>query len=93
MPPSVCLSNNTWALVQSDLVSSSISDLLKLGLVSEVYAPPTVINPLSPSINSNRKPRLILIKHIPKAKFRMEDCKVFLQYVVRSGYMYKFDLK
>ena len=98
LPSSVCLSNNRSALLHYDFVSSAISDLLKLGLVSEVYAPPTVINPLSVSVNSEGKPRLILDlrhvnRHIPKAKFRMEDWRVFLQYVVRGGYMFKFDLK
>ena len=97
-PPSVCLPNNRSALDHHDFVSSAVSDLLKLGLVSEVSALPTVINPLSVSVNSEGKPRLILDlrhvnKHIPKAKFKMEDWRVFLQYVVRGGFMYKFDLK
>ena len=99
-PPSVCLPNNRSALDHHDFVSSAVSDLLKLklGLVSEVFALPTVINPLSVSVNSEGKPRLILDlhhvnKHIPKARFKMEDWRVFLQYVVRGGFMYKFDLK
>ena len=78
MPQSVCLSNNRSALDHHDFVSSAIADLLKLGLISEVFALPTVINPLSVSVNSEGKPRLILDlrhvnKHIPKAKFKMED--------------------
>ena len=97
-PPSVCLPNNRSALDHHDFVSSAVSDLLKLGLVSEVSALPTVINPLSVSVNSEGKPRLILDlrhvnKHIPKAKFKMEDWRVFLQYVAQGGFMYKFDLK
>ena len=73
-------------------------DLLELGLISEVLTPPTVINPFSVAVNSEGKPKLILdLRHvnsyIPKAKFKMEDWKVFLQYLSRSGYMYKFDLK
>ena len=84
-PPSVCLPNNRSAFHHSDFVSSAISDLLNLGLIVELFLPPTVINPLSVSLNSEEKARLILDlrhvkKHIPKAKFRMEGWKVFLQY-------------
>ena len=94
----VCLPNNRSAFHHSDFVSSAISDLVNLGLIVELFLPPTVINPLSVSVNSEGKARLILDlrhvnKHIPKAKFRMEDWKVFLQYVLRGGYMFKFDLK
>ena len=46
LPSSVCLSNKRSALLHFVFVSSAISDLLKLGLVSEVYAPPTVISEL-----------------------------------------------
>ena len=96
--PAVCLSNNRSALEHGDFVSSAVCDLLEFGLISEVLTPPTVINPLSVSVNSEGKPRLILdLRHvnsyIPKAKFRMEDWKVFLQYLSRGGFMYKFDLK
>ena len=98
IPPGVCLSNNRSALEHGDFVSSAVCDLLELGLISEVLTPPTLINPLSVSVNSEGKPRLILdLRHvnsyIPKAKFRMEDWKVFLQYLSRGGFMYKFDLK
>ena len=93
IPPGVCLSNNRSALEHDD-----VCDLLELGLISYVLTPPTVINPLSVSVNSEGKPRLILdLRHvnsyIPKAKFRMEDWKVFLQYLSRGGFTYKFDLK
>ena len=98
IPPGVCCCNNRSALEHGDFVSSAVCDLLELGLISEVLTPPTVINPLSVSVNSEGKPRLILdLRHvnsyIPKAKFRMEDWKVFLQYLSLGGYMYKFDLK
>ena len=66
-PPSVCLPNNRSALDHHDFVSSAVFDLLKLGLVSEVSALPTVINPLSVSVNSEGKPRLILdLRHVNK---------------------------
>ena len=98
IPPGVCLSNNRSALERGDFVSSAFCDLLELGLISEVLTPPTVINPLSVFVNLEGKPRLILDlrrvnSYIPKAKFKMEDWNVFLQYLSRGGYMYKFDLK
>ena len=98
IPPGICLSNNRSALEHGEFFSSAVCDLLELGLISEVLTPPTVSNPLSVSVNSEGKPRLILdLRHvnsyIPKAKFKMEDWKVFLQYLSRGGYMYKFDLK
>jgi len=92
-PPSICLPNHRSALDHSDFVSSAVCDLLKLELISEVLTPPKVINPLSVSVNSEGKPRLILdLRHvnacIPKAKlFKMEDWKIFLQYLSRGGYM------
>ena len=98
IPLGVCLCNNRSALEHGDFVSSAVCDLLELGLISEVLTPPTVINPLSVSVNSEGEPRLIFdLRHvnsyIPKAKFRMENSKVFHQYLSRVGYMYKFDLK
>ena len=97
-PPGVCLSNNRSALEHGDFVSSAVCDLLELGLICEVLTPPTVINPLSVSVNSEGKPRLILdLRHvnsyIPKPKFKTEDWKVFLQYLSPGAYMYKFDFK
>ena len=60
IPSGVCLSNNRSALDHGDIVSSAVCDLLKLGLISEVLTPPTVINPFSVSVNSVGKARLIL---------------------------------
>ena len=98
IPPGVCLCNNRSALEHGDYYSSAFCDVLELGLITEVLTSPTVINPLSVSFNSEGKPRVILdLRHvnsyIPKAKFRIEDWKVFLQYFSRGGYMYRFDLK
>ena len=97
-PPGICLLHGRSALDHSDFVSSAVCELLKLGFISEVFTPPTVINPFSVSVNSEGKPRLIFdLRHvnacIPKAKFRMENWKVFFQYLSRGDYMYKFDLK
>jgi hypothetical protein len=50
-PSSVHIFINKSALTNANFVSEAISDLLKLGLVVEVFAPPSVINPLSVSVN------------------------------------------
>jgi len=98
LPTGILLPNNKSARDNSSFVSQAISDLLHLGLIVEVFVPPTVINPLSVSFNSQGSPRLILdLRHVnkcvPKPKFRMEDWKTFLNYVVPDGFMFKFDMK
>ena len=78
------------------LFSPAVCDLLELGLMSEVLTPPTVINPLSVSVDSVGKPHRRSPSRLQlylKANFTMEDWKVFLQYLSSGGYMYKFDLK
>ena len=97
-PASVLLDNNKSAKTNSNFVSQALSDLLELGLVSEVFSPPTVVNPLSVSFNSEGKGRLILDlrdvkKFVPKARFRMEDWKVFINSAVPDGFLFKFDIK
>ena len=90
--------NNRSALDHASFVDSAISDLLLAGSVIEVFTPPTVVNPLTVSVNSVGKRRLILdLRHvnkfIPKVKFKMEDSRTFLNYVHSPGYMFKFDMK
>ena len=98
LPTSAQLHNNHSAMDNNVFVSQAISDLLKLGLIVECPQPPTVINPLSVSFNAKGTPRLILDlrhvnKHIPKPKFRMDDWKVFANYFVPDGFLFKFDMK
>ena len=59
-PTSVHLQNNNSALSYSDFVVSAIlTELLKVGSVVECPFPPVVVNPLSVSVQSNRKKRRI----------------------------------
>lgn len=44
--------NNRSALDHASFVDSAISDLLLAGSVIEVFTPPTVVNPLTVSVNS-----------------------------------------
>ena len=97
-PPRAFFCNNRSALDHASFVDSAISDLLLAGSVIEVFTSPSVVNPLTVSINSVGKCRLILdLRHvnkfIPKVKFKMEDSRTFLNYVHSPGYMLKFDVK
>jgi len=60
-PSSTHFSNNRSAIQYSDFVGLSISDLLATGSVVECQSAHTVVNPLSVSIQSNGKKRLIWI--------------------------------
>ena len=59
-PKRASFRNNQSALKNKDFVEESISELLKCGSIIEAEKPPEVINPLSVSINSSGKKRLIL---------------------------------
>ena len=59
-PKSASFRNNQSALKNKDFAEESIPELLKCGSIIEVEKPPEVINPLSVSINSLGKKRLIL---------------------------------
>ena len=61
IPPPFVATNNNSALQESEFVESAISELLSLECITEVFAPPAVINPLSVSIQKSGKKRLILI--------------------------------
>ena len=82
--------NNNSALQESEFVESAISELLCLECITEVFAPPAVINPLSVSIQKSGKKRLILDlrhvnQHLFKSKFRCEDISIARE-VLNPGY-------
>ena len=54
-PPSAHFTNNCSAILYSDFVVQAISDLLASGSVVERDSAPTVVNPLSVSVQSNGK--------------------------------------
>ena len=58
-PPSV-FKNNKSAFSHSEFVSEAVADLLSKGLVCKCSSVPDIINPLSVSVNSSGKCRLIL---------------------------------
>ena len=60
--------------------------------------PPAIVNPLSVSIQSSGKKRLILdLRHVNlyifKQKFKCEDLNVALKVLSKGFYLFKFDLK
>ncbi|CAG2198049.1 unnamed protein product [Mytilus edulis] len=66
IPPSTYLFNNLSALKNSDFVHTAIQDLLHRGLIVQCDQRPFVVNPLTVSVQSNLKKRLILDLRISK---------------------------
>ena len=60
LPPKMVLKNNNSALSNADFVEEAISDLLKRGLAVKCNSLPHCVNPLSVSVQSCGKKRLIL---------------------------------
>ena len=98
-PPPAEFSNNRSALEHSEFVHSAILELLSSGRVCQVPKSCLyVINPLSVSVQSCGKRRLILDlryinHHVFKQKFKFEDWRVGLDYFEKGSYFTKFDLK
>ena len=87
--------NNRSALDHSEFVHEAILKLLHSGRVMELNRSPGVVNPLSVSIQSNGKKRLILdlsyvnnflIKH----RVNYEDWKIALSYFQKGSFMITF---
>ena len=98
IPPPFVATNNNSALQESKFVESAISELLSLECITEVFAPPAVINPLSVSIQKSGKNRLILdLRHVNqylfKSKFRCEDVSIAREVLNPGDFMFSFDLK
>ena len=98
IPPSFVATNNNSALQESEFVESAISELLSLECITEVFAPPAVINPLSVSIQKSGKKRLILdLRHVNqylfKSKFRCKDVSIAREVLNPGDFMFSFNLK
>lgn len=96
-PPSTFAKNNNSAIQHCDFVTSSIKELEEKELIARCHIRPTVINPLTVSVQKNGKKRLILDlravnKHIWKQKVKFEDIKTALLYVKQHSWMFKFDI-
>ena len=89
--------NNKSSLIHSDFVTASIRDLLESNRIVELHSKPHVVSPRYVSANKEKK-RLILNlryvnQHLERQRVRFEDWKVFQNYLVKDGYLFKFDLK
>ena len=98
LPPPKASPNNLSAVTHSHFVSEAISDLLRTKCVEILDHKPDIVNPLSVSIQSSGKKRLILdLRHVNlyvfKRKFRCEDVLVALQIFSQGFFLFKFDLK
>lgn len=90
--------NNLSARKHQSFVNEAISELLKHNCIEEIHECPEIINPLSVTIQSSGKKRLILdLRHVNqcvyKQKFKCEDMKTIIQLIDKDFYMFKFDLK
>lgn len=98
-PVSYLLKNNKSALEHCDFVLGAITDLVHSGCVFklEVHFIPYIVYPLSVSVNSSGKKRLILDlsvmnRYVWKEHFKFEDWSVAFEYLYPGGFMYKFDV-
>ncbi|CAC5381524.1 unnamed protein product [Mytilus coruscus] len=94
IPPSTYLHNNLSALKNSDFVHTAIQDLLQRGLIVQCDNRPFVVNPLTVSVQSNLKKRLILDlravnKHLWKQSVKFEDMRTAQQHIKLNYSMFK----
>ncbi|CAG2235130.1 unnamed protein product [Mytilus edulis] len=97
-PESVLLRNNKSALEHKDFVEKAVQELIDASLIEEVSNRPHVVNPLTVSINSSGKGRLILdLRHVNKqvvySKIKFEDWKTASQFLTSDCFGFAFDLK
>ena len=90
--------NNASSRLHASFVNDAVNDLLSQNCIQQIKHCPQIINPLSVSIQSSGKKRLILdLRHVNqfvyKQKFKCEDIKTILQLIDKDFYLFKFDLK
>ena len=97
--PLVSFSNNNKStLANASFVDEAISELLLTNRIFESDAIPHNVNPLSVSVQSSGKKRLILDlriinKHVWKQTVKFEDLKVALNFLDAGHFMFSFDIK
>ena len=97
-PTSIFCKNNASALKHSNFVDQAVRDLLENGFIKEMQSQPFCTNPLTVSVNSSGKERLILdLRHINhfihKFEVKFEGCKEALDFCKPGHKMFKSDLK
>ena len=86
--------NNASAIKEADFVGEAILELLRNNRIKELFSPPDIMNPLSVSVQSSGKKRLILDLrhvnlHVYKQKFKCEGLHTFS----KEYFVFSFDLK
>lgn len=77
-PPPFVKRNNRSAISHAKFVNEAISELLMDSRIEEVFEAPDIINPLSVSVQSSGKKRLILdLRHINLHVFRNSSARIF----------------
>lgn len=89
--------NNRSALNEHEFVSEAINSLLDRGLIVQCESSPSVVNPLTVSVQNNGKKRLILDLrkvnlHVWKQSVKFEDLRLALMYLEKGCWMIKFDI-
>ena len=101
-PISVFLTNNRSALDYSDFVESAILELLSVGSIVSCTSPPDVVKPLSVSVQSSGKKRLILdLRHVnffvSNSEIQFDDAQSKLNFFIGESpsnlLAYSFDIK
>ena len=97
-PPKMSSRNNKSALSNSSFVEQASTELVNLGTVERCTEQPEVLNPITVSVPSNGKKRLILDlrlvnDHLEKVSVKYEDMRTAMFFLRKGGFMFKFDLK
>lgn len=80
-----------------EFVDTAISELLNQGLIEQCNTAPYIVNPLTVSVQSNNKKRLILDLrcvnlHVLRQSVKYEDIRTKLVYLKSNSFMFSFDL-
>ena len=97
-PPPQHYKNNGAVVNECEFVVDAILELLRDNRIEEVFSPPDIVNPLTVSVQSSGKRRLILDLrhinlHIYKQKFRCEDLHTIKNAFSKDFFVFSFDLK
>lgn len=97
-PPVFCLRNNRSAIEHASFVDDEISQLCSIGSVVRVDEPPIGVNPLAVAVQGEGKKRLILDRSflngfLVSYKFKLENMKNVLNFVLKGSFLAKLDLK
>ena len=91
------LKSNRSALERAEFVKSALEVLCQSGRVIQCAVPPYVINPVSVSVQTNGKKRLLLDmryvnRHSQKKRIKYEDWKMAISYFDVGAYMFTVQL-